>query len=214
MARTTVFDDVLLDGIRSGQVPARTKEAREWFRQKARNIRGQRRDAETIIANQPGQVRMQSGRMLAYIYDAKHKKKLPYFDRFPVIFMVKRLKGGWHGINLHYLPPKMRAVLMDELYNIRNNDRWDETTKLKVSYEMLKGAERFKYFKPCFKHYLKSHVKSRIIEIPVTDWDVALWLPNERFNNLNRRKIWEDSKRIIRGERATFNKPLKPKHKR
>jgi hypothetical protein len=33
---TNVFDDLLLKGIRSGQMPARNSTAREWFREKAK----------------------------------------------------------------------------------------------------------------------------------------------------------------------------------
>ena len=31
------FDDILAQGIRAGQIPARTKTARDWFRNKARD---------------------------------------------------------------------------------------------------------------------------------------------------------------------------------
>lgn len=39
MAASYVFNDILLDGVRSGVIPARTKKAREWYRDKAKSTR-------------------------------------------------------------------------------------------------------------------------------------------------------------------------------
>ena len=53
------------------------------------------------------------GRMFMYFYDPKHKKTLPYYDRFPLIFMVEKAERGFYGLNLHYLPHKQRAIFFD-----------------------------------------------------------------------------------------------------
>lgn len=34
----SLFNDIVLKGIRSGQIPARTQAAREWYRQQAKDI--------------------------------------------------------------------------------------------------------------------------------------------------------------------------------
>ena len=34
-----VFDDILLKGLRSGQVPARTQDARNWYRDQAKLVK-------------------------------------------------------------------------------------------------------------------------------------------------------------------------------
>ena len=39
-----VFDDILLRGVREGQIPARTQEARDWYRNQAGQMRGVRQD--------------------------------------------------------------------------------------------------------------------------------------------------------------------------
>jgi hypothetical protein len=38
----SLFDDILVQGVRSGQIPARTQQARDWFRDKARTQRSAR----------------------------------------------------------------------------------------------------------------------------------------------------------------------------
>lgn len=139
------------------------------------------------------------GKMLMYQYDAKHKDTLPYWDRFPVIFPIEIYGDGMLGINLHYLPPIFRARLMDALYETTNNDKYDKTTKLRISYQILNKAARFKYFKPCIKRYLYSHVKSQLIEVPIEEWDYTVFLPLARFQKASQREVWNDSINKILG---------------
>ena len=203
-----VFDDILLKGIRSGQAPARTAAAREWYRDQAmgvtrtarnrsqgdRLIRELRSDRER---RQDSQFRI--GNMYLFAYDPKHKDTLPYYDRFPLIFPINKAKGGFLGINMHYLPPILRAKLIDQLYTILNNKNFDETTKLQASYKILAGASKFKEFKPTIKHYLNQHVRTKPAYINPAEWDIALFLPTQKFVGASATKVYADSRKIIRG---------------
>jgi hypothetical protein len=194
-----IFDQILLQGIRSGQMPARSSTAREWFRNKANDLG---RVSETkILRDNPDRLknRVSVGRCYFFMYDAKHKDTLPYYDKFPLIFPVDRAEGGFYGINMHYLPLQLRAQLMDALYDISNNQKYDDTTKLKLSYGVLKGVEKFRLFKPTFKRYLNSHVRSRFVEVYPSEWDIALFLGTEQFIGASKTKVWADSKKIIKG---------------
>jgi hypothetical protein len=137
------------------------------------------------------------GDLILFQYDAKLKDKLPYWDRFPVVFPINFYKDGFLGINLHYLPPLYRAQLMDALYNIRNNQNMDETTVLNVSYEILKGASQFKSFKPCVKRYLYHHITSHWLIIAPEAWEPVLFLPIARFQKANQQRVWDDSLKRI-----------------
>ena len=197
-----VFDDILLRGVRSGQMPARTDASREWYRQQAKDTtRPQSRPEKMIkeIGKERARGRFELGNMYMFNYDPKHKATLPYYDRFPLIFPINRAKGGFMGINMHYLPPVLRAKLMDALYETSNNKYYDETTKLKLSYQTLAGATKFKEFKPCVKHYLTGQLRSRLIYISPTEWDVALFLPTARFVGATQAQVFKDSRKIIRG---------------
>ena len=70
---------------------------------------------------------------------------------------------------------------MDSLYTLSTNKTYNEKTKLRLSYDVLNGAAKFKYFKPCIKHYLNAHVQSRFLDISADKWDIALFLPVEKF---------------------------------
>jgi hypothetical protein len=197
-----VFDDILLRGVRSGQMPARTDASREWYRQQAKDTtRPQSRPEKMIkeMGKERARGRFELGNMYMFNYDPKHKATLPYYDRFPLIFPINRAKGGFMGINMHYLPPVLRAKLMDALYETSNNKYYDETTKLKLSYQTLAGATKFKEFKPCIKHYLTGQLRSRLIYISPTEWDVALFLPTARFVGATQAQVFKDSRKIIRG---------------
>ena len=191
-----VFDDLLAKGVRAGEIPARTDSARDWYRNRARTTRVTpdrliRSDRERLTS------RVMIGRMYHFFYDPKHKKTLPYYDRFPLIFPFKRVRGGFLGINLHYLPLRLRAKLMDELYTLSRDNRYDENTRLRISYNILNGAAKYKYFKPCVKHYLTPHVKSRFLEVYAAEWDIALFLPTERFVGADKRAVHADSRKMI-----------------
>ena len=192
-----LFDEILTKGVRAGQMPARTQAAREWYRNSAKDYK---RISDTkLMKGDTSRLTAQPlvGQMYMYYYDAKHKATLPYFDRFPLVFPFKKVKGGFYGLNMHYLPLPLRAKLMDALYDTASNTRFDESTRLKISYQMLESAAKYKEFQPCIKRYLTSQVKSRFMYIYPSEWDVALFLPLERFQGASKTQVWSDSKRKI-----------------
>ncbi len=190
------FDKILEKGAALGKLPAKERKSRDWFRTQARKTSITPRKLQSEAKSQAvGRVSM--GRMYFFAYDPKTKKELPYYDRFPLIFPFKKAQGGFMGINLHYLPPRLRAKLMDALYSLVTNKKYDETTRLNLSYRVLNGAARFRFFKPTVKRYLSSQVKSRFIEVNAEQWDMALFLPVEQFSKASKQKVWSDSRNAI-----------------
>lgn len=193
------FDKLLLKGIRQGQMPGRTKEARTWFRDSAKKIRNVNRTEMLKSDVERLKSRPLLGNCYLYYYDAKWKDKLPYWDKFPIVFPFKKVKGGFYGINLHYLPYNYRAKLMDALYELASNDRFDENTKLAMNYKILNSASKYKYFKPCVKHYLTNHMRSKPMLVYPSEWDIALFMPLQQFQKATSAQVWRDSRRIIKG---------------
>lgn len=193
----TIFDTVLTKGVRAGQIPARTEAARQWYRDTAKSYK--RLDERSLMKSDVERLtnKIMVGSMYMYYYDPKHKATLPYYDRFPLVFPYKKVPGGFMGINMHYLPLQLRAKLMDSLYDVANNQQFDETTRLKLNYTILDGASKFKWFKPCVKHYLTEQLRSRFLYVYPSEWDVALFLPTERFQGATKQQVWADSKKLI-----------------
>lgn len=187
------FADLERQAFRAGVTP-RSQQSLDWFRDKLKTMTGINRrdllkDPALDFRNRP-----RVGSMYMYFYDAKHRDTLPYWDAFPLTIMVQPVKGGFHGLNLHYLPPALRARLFDSLMEITNNKRYDETTRFKVSYDLLKGASKLKLFKPCYKHYLYSQVEGRVSMVDSPEWEIALFMPTEQFRKARKSAVWKDSR--------------------
>lgn len=180
-------------------------EAYKWLRTKINDISGtlggsnfrkefirDQMEAGNALKGDPSDIHI--GAMVCYAYDPKHKKTLPYYDTFPLGFLVNvTATGSWQMINLHYLPPKARAILFDKLMQITTNKNLNKKTKVRLSYTLLKSASKFNLFKPCFKEYLPSQVRSRIIKISPEDWATVMFLPLAQFKKAGQSKIWSDS---------------------
>ena len=192
-----VFDEILAQGVRSGQLPARTQQSRDWFRTAARKTKV---TPESVIRSERTRFknRVTMGKMYLFNYDPKHKATLPYYDRYPLIFPVQKADGGFYGINMHYLPHVLRAILMDALYSLSRDRRYDEKTRLKLSYSILNGAAKYKAFRPTFKRYLTNHVRSRFIEISSAEWDIALMMPLQKFAKASASEVWRDSRKTAK----------------
>ena len=195
---TTIFDNILQQGVQQGIVPARTRAARDWYRNSAKklsSITPSKFEARTDSARKTSD--MEYGFMYAFKYDPKTKADLPYYDTFPLIFPIRFEKDGFLGINFHYLPYRLRARLMDALYSNLTNKNYDDTTRMKISYSILQGAAKYRFFKPTLKKYLRTHVRSQFLEIHWNEWDIALFLPTESFKKADAGTVWQDSRKKI-----------------
>jgi hypothetical protein len=195
---STVFNRLELQAFRAGITP-RTKESRAWFQQKIKNLRSINREA--LMKEEPlKQVSTEIvGSMYMFFYDPKHKETLPYYDTFPLVVVVGPAEGGFLGLNLHYLPPILRAKMLDGLMEITTNNKFNDSTRFKMTYELLARASKFKYYKPCLKHYLNKQVKSKFALVPAPEWEIATFLPTAQFRKANSKKVYADSKKMIGG---------------
>ena len=171
----------------------RTNAAREWLKAKVKNLSPQR----TALMKDRDKIKNRSmlGCMYFYFYDPKLKDSLPYYDRFPLVIPIERYPDGFLGLNLHYISPKQRIILLDKLSVFLNNDNYDETTKFRLKYHTLKNASRIFEGTPCIKRYLYKHVDSRFLEIPAEEWDIAALIPYEYFIGATKNKVWTDSRK-------------------
>lgn len=191
-----LFQKLEFEAFRKGITP-RSKESRAWFMNKAKNLNVSR---SKLMKEDPIELRSRPavGKMYMYFYDPKHKETLPYYDRFPLIVMVGPAPKGFMGLNLHYLPLATRAKFLDALLDTINNERYDESTRFRLSYEMLKRASKLKAFRPCLKRYLSSHVRSRLAMVPAPEWEIATFLPTADFEKASSSQVYRDSRRKMR----------------
>jgi len=187
----------LLDRIKASLakegLTAGTNASRTWLRQKVKDLNP---TARALMADRD-RLRTNSiiGKMYFYFYDPKTKDSLPYYDRFPLVIPIENYKDGFLGMNLHYIHPKQRIILLDKLSDTASNKNYDKNTKLRISYQFLSSASRAFEATPCIKRYLYGHVQSRFLEISAEEWDIAVMLPVESFVKASTSKVWSDSRK-------------------
>ena len=187
----------LLDRIKTslakeGLTP-RTNASRAWLRAKVKDLKptssGLMRDKDRLKNTS------MIGRMYFYFYDPKTKDTMPYYDRFPLVIPIERYNDGFLGLNLHYIHPKYRMILLDKLSDTMSNDTYNENTKLKINYRYLAAASKVFEATPCIKRYLFTQIESRFLEISADEWDIAALLPVESFVGASTSKVYADSRK-------------------
>jgi hypothetical protein len=141
---------------------------------------------------------------MTFQYFPKNKITLPFYDAYPLILTIDMDATSILGLNFHYIKPLHRVFFMDELYKYLGT-RFDEPV-FRIDYQKLMSRRNLKYYRPCIKRYLFKNISQKISIIEPQDWELALFLPTEKFvaeNGTGERKtrkesIWENSSRMIK----------------
>jgi hypothetical protein len=171
-----------------------SRQSVSWFQKQMKDLKSPMALAREISkekSRQSGQFHM--GGLYHFFYDPLTKAELPYYDIFPLVIPLKRDAEGFLGLNLHYLPPKYRAVFMDKLMNFAITNDDNEPRRLRVTYDILAAAKNYKEFRPCLKRYLNSQIQSKIMTIQPGEWETALFLPTAIFKGAPASKVYADS---------------------
>tara|TARA_B100000035_G_scaffold120389_1_gene102187 strand:- start:653 stop:1231 length:579 start_codon:yes stop_codon:yes gene_type:complete len=172
-----------------------------WFRQKVRELG----DIPSATLVREGYVtgRPSYGKMNFFMYDPKFKdntKVLPYYDMFPLVLPIEEYRDGFLGLNFHYLSIPMRLKLLNIIQEYASNDRMDESTTIRLTWNRIK---RNPMVKPVVKRYLADHVRGTFRRIDAEEMMVAVLLPVQRFVRARETQVYADSRRII-------NQPRRP----
>lgn len=180
----------------------------DWWQAKYTKLTYDRLAKQTFTKQIVGPTMAYPGFFYFFMYDAKLKQTLPYWDKFPFVLVLHVQKDRFLGLNFHYLDYSHRARFFDALYRYRegrtptkSEDRSmvrDIRMRMRVTYAILKYTTKYKAFKPCIKCYLKSHIKSPLMKVGAKEWDVALFLPVERFQKETKTAVWAESNRKIK----------------
>jgi len=164
----------------------------QWFRDKIKEF-GTPKSADLIRDGKRTSVPT-FGILNMFVYDPKLKDKLPYYDTFPLVLPIEEYNNGFLGINLHYLSMPMRLRLLDRLVDYSNNNKFDESTKLRVDYSKLKKVD---LVKPCLKRYLASNIKSKFRKVEADEFIVATLLPVQRFKKQSDSHVFAKSRGMV-----------------
>lgn len=192
-----VFQSLLDSAEKLGLTDQYSAKSISWFRSKAESSRV---TPSSIIRTAPNTVKRVEdliGAMVLFGYNPKTKDALPYYDTFPVVFIVDIYPDGFSGLNLHYLPVKQRAQLMDALMRVAEGP---DENKLELSYDLLKTVRSLDQYKPCYKRYLNNFTVTNYVPIERNQWNIAMFLPLARFQKVNITRVHKESlKKVANG---------------
>ena len=117
-------------------------------------------------------------------YNPKLASILPYYDVFPLVLPIQSAKGGFLGINFHYLPIPLRMKLFETL----------EKKDFKGDYRALKNIREIK---PTIKHYLRSQMASKFLRLDEEEFAPAIFLPVQDFRKAGTSTVHAASRRMI-----------------
>jgi len=165
----------------AANIRPRTDAARAWLGEKIRKLRIP--SDRSNVLNDASRISPKAfvGRMYFYHYDPKYKDILPVYDKFPLVIPIEMYSDGFLGLNLHYLDPYSRLALLDKLLDFINNDKYNDTTKFNLSYDLLTRSRRYRIIEPCIKRYLLNHIRSSLIYIEPNNWETAIFLPTAKM---------------------------------
>ena len=203
MAKGSTYLQSLKTAIATGNMAARARMAATWFRsivERAKTALARDTVFQDVVtdAAKSGTLtgRMWLGKMYFFVYNPKHKITLPYYDMFPLVLPIERYSNGFLGINFHYLAPKDRAYLLDEIKVFVNDKTLSENARILLTYDMLRGFTKFKRAKPCLKRYLTTYMKTQFIPVLPDEWGPSIFLPVENFKKASKKMVWAESKEI------------------
>ena len=147
-------------------------ESTTWLTLKIKAIQSNNQIPKGIF---PKRQKFAPGGMYSFVYDAKTKKDLPIWDKYPLIVLLKMESDGFLGLNLHYLDIETRTLFLSKIMGSsyrRYNEKTDELY-LAISYDVLKGNKSLSDYKICIKKYLTNQVRSKILPIEPHEWVFA-----------------------------------------
>ena len=161
----TVFDKIL--------DTATGPKSFDWYRKQVNNMTTP--GAKSLINKGKATLRPKYGVMNLFGYDPKYKATLPYYDKFPLIFPIEPAKGGFIGINFHYLPFGARVAFLKQLSQYSSDKNFDKRTRYMIDWV------NNPYFRKTTKRYLNSQVRTSFLNVPADEMAIAIFLPVARF---------------------------------
>ena len=182
----SVFDRIK---VRAGD----TDRSATWYRSQVNRI-ASGKTAGQLFREGKLQARPSVGRLNLFGYNPKLRAKLPYYDIFPLVLPLEPTKGGFMGMNFHYLPPLLRFRLLARMQARASDRRFDSNTKFEVNYDDVKSI---KIVKPTIKKYLYAYCQTGFLRINADDAAVAIYLPVQRFKKAPEATVYADSRKFL-----------------
>jgi len=177
----------------------------DWLKENVRLLRNPTAISRSIIRETNRNVsKLLLGNLYFFHYSPKNAETLPYYDVFPLVLVLAKYNDGFLGLNLHYLPVKMRAIFLDRLQSYAIYDNDNDIRKIRITYDILSSVKRLVAYAPCLKRYLYGHVNTKLLKVEPHEWETALFLPVEQFRKVKQLTVQKESMQMIK-DKATHH---------
>lgn len=180
-----------------------SREALQWFQRRISKDMNPNRDAlinQNIYKKRTGNENVIPGRLYYFKYQAEiaGNKEIGLYDQYPMVFMFNSIKNKegkrvLYGINVHYLLPVQRYNLFMKLMTLKNKVGYDDKTKLKLQWDLIKAVAGTKIAERSVHAYRLDRFLSRLIEIHPIDWAQATFLQLQKWAKPNAEKPYVQS---------------------
>ncbi len=172
------------------------KQGQGWYRQQMRDIKKNRFNKYRFIieGKQDTVRRLEVGKLYFFEYVAKYgglnndaapSQQLGVWDRYPLVLPFTTAPNGFIGINLHYLPTRYRAWLLDRLLGAANIP----ANKLRINWQILNAVSKMDIGKYATHRYLLNHITSPFRLVRIEDYANAIMLPFAGWYGNDRRMV-------------------------
>jgi len=128
-----------------------------------------------------------SGNMVSFSYIAKDKSQV--WDKTPLIISLWRTKGYTLGMNFHWVPKKVRYIILDFILK-KNKNNIKKGKPLEISYRELKPIISKLRLRSVIRLYINSRISKKGIVIPQEHMRKAIDLPAENFIGMSAEKAY------------------------
>jgi hypothetical protein len=137
--------------------------------------------------------KIRAGTMWTFQYEAETRNDLDFWDRFPLIILLisdSDDPNSFLGMNLHYLYPKYRRLVLLSLLGYMNGDL--SNTESRIMLMNLNRLRKFpnRYGRVCIRRYKYKNIKGKMLRVPPEHWMKAIYLPTYHFVGASANKVW------------------------
>ena len=169
-----------------------TTKSTTWYKNAISSI-GTKITAQKLLSQGKLSARPNIGLLNLFFYDPKYKETLPYYDTFPLVLPLDSIKGGFSGLNFHYLAPGLRLRLLENMQRYATNKDLSKA-RFDVSWGRVKSIP---LSKATIKKYLFKHVRSSFLRIDLQQAAVACYLPVQQFQKRSAASVYAASRSFI-----------------
>ena len=125
------------------------------------------------------------GALIMYAYDAQDKSRA--YDGRPLCFVLGRSGKYTLGLNLHWMPKKLREKVMDGVLR-RNKANVKKGRRLTLNYRMVKAL--VKGLGPVVRLYINKRISPKGVVVPSYQYYKVIDLKSEHFIGISSKAAW------------------------